>query len=137
PASARRRRAEGMDAYVERTVQLRDPARARTERRRTYSFEIAAVLCVALIAATAWAVLAAGWVNGGGGAVVVGVAAVIEAALLARVRARRIAVVIAAPVLGLAAIVPTTLAALPAIPHQTAGRSVSHYISAPASGLSL
>ena len=73
-------------------------------------------LCVALIAATAWAVLAAGWVHGGGGAIVVAVTSVIEAALLAQARAPRIATAIAAPFLGLAAIVPTTLAAMPAAP---------------------
>ncbi|MFZ0180963.1 MAG: transglutaminaseTgpA domain-containing protein [Candidatus Dormiibacterota bacterium] len=91
---------------------------------------------VALIAATTWAVLAAGWVSGGGGAVVVAVISVSEAALLAQARAPRIAVAIAAPFLGLAAILPTTVLALPAIPRETAGTVVSHYISALVSGLS-
>ncbi len=122
-----------MDAYVDRTVQLRD--RARTASGRSYSFEIAAVLCVALIAATAWAVLAAGWVQGGGGAIVVAVTSVIEAALLAQARAPRIAAAVAAPFLGLAAIVPTTLAAMPAVPGQTAGVIAGHYLSALVSGL--
>jgi transglutaminase-like putative cysteine protease len=124
-----------VDAYVDRTVQLRDRARAQTERRRNYSFEIAVVLCVALIAATAWAVLAAGWVHGGGGAIVVAVTSVIEAALLAQARAPRIAAAIAAPFLGLAAIVPTTLAAMPADPGQTAGAIAAHYLRALFSGL--
>jgi len=124
-----------VDAYIEGTVQLRDRARAQAERRRNYSFEIAAVLCVALIAATAWAVLAAGWVRGGGGAIVVGVTSVIEAALLAQARAPRIAAAIAAPFLGLAAIVPTTLAAMPADTGQTAGAVASHYLRALFSGL--
>jgi transglutaminase-like putative cysteine protease len=97
---------------------------------------VSSLVTVALIATTAWAVLAAGWVNGGGGAVVVAVTSVIEAALLAQARAPRVAFAIAAPFLGLAAIVPTTLAALPAIPRQTAGRIVSHYISALVTGLS-
>ena len=122
-----------MDAYVDRTVQLRD--RARAAPTRNYSFEIAAVLCVALIAATSWAVLAAGWVQGGGGAIVVGVTSVIEAALLAQARAPRIAAAIAAPFLGLAAIVPTTLAAMPTVPGQTAGAIAGHYLRALVSGL--
>ena len=124
-----------MDAYIDRTAQLRDSAHARTAPRRNYSFEIAAVLCVALIAATAWAVLAAGWVRGGGGAIVVGVTSVIEAALLAQARAPRIAAAIAAPFLGLAAIVPTTLAAMPADPGQTAGAIAGHYLRALFTGL--
>ena len=57
------------------------------------------VLCAALMAATAWAVLAGGWVNGGGGAVVVAVTAVIEAALLASARVPRWVVLLLAPVL--------------------------------------
>jgi hypothetical protein len=124
-----------MDAYVDRTISLRDPSKARAASKKNYSFEIAAVLCVALIAATAWAVLAAGWVHGGGGAIVVGVTSVIEAALLAQARAPRIATAIAAPFLGLAAIVPTTLAAMPAAPGQTAADIAGHYLRAIFTGL--
>ncbi len=125
-----------MDAYIDRTIQLREAAAARAAvPRRNYSFEISAVLCVALIAATAWAVLAAGWVHGGGGAIVVAVTSVIEAALLAQARAPRIATAIAAPFLGLAAIVPTTLAAVPAVPGQTLGDVAGHYLRALFPGL--
>ncbi|MFZ0127957.1 MAG: transglutaminaseTgpA domain-containing protein [Candidatus Dormiibacterota bacterium] len=124
-----------MDAYVDRTIQLRESARERAPGRN-YSFEIAAVLCVALIAATAWAVLAANWVHGGGGSIVVAVTAVIEAALLAQARAPRIAAAIAAPFLGLAAIVPTTLAAMPAVPGETVGAIAGHYLQALFTGLS-
>lgn len=113
--NAYRRPADSMDAYVEHTVQLRRPAGRRTDALRSHTFEIAAVLSVALIVATSWAVLAAGWVRGGGGAVVVSVTSVIEAALLAHAHAPRIAAAIAAPFLGLAAIVPTTLAAMPSV----------------------
>ena len=102
---------------------------------RDHSFEIAAVLCVALIAATAWAVLAAGWVHGGGGAIVVAVTSVIEAALLAQARAPRVTTAIAAPFLGLAAIVPTTLAAMPALPGQSVGAIAGRYLSAIFTGL--
>ena len=124
-----------MDAYVDRTIPLHGVAPAPTTRGRNYSFEVAAVACVALIAATAWAVLAAGWVHGGGGAIVVAVTAVIEAALLAQARAPRIATAIAAPFLGLAAIVPTTLAAMPPAAGQTASVIAGRYVSALFTGL--
>jgi transglutaminase-like putative cysteine protease len=120
-----------MDAYVDRTLQLR----ARKRVRRDHSFEITVVLCVALITATAWAVLAAGWVHGGGGAIVVAVTSVIEAALLAQARAPRIAAAIAAPFLGLAAIVPTTLAAMPPASGQSVGAIAQHYLQAIFTGL--
>ena len=124
-----------MDAYVDRTIPLHGVAPAPARRGRNYSFEVAAVACVALIAATAWAVLAAGWVHGGGGAIVVAVTAVIEAALLAQARAPRIATAIAAPFLGLAAIVPTTLAAMPPAAGQTASVILGRYVSALFTGL--
>ncbi len=124
-----------MEAWIDHQVQLRERSRAKTESERNYTFEIGAVLCVALIAATSWAVLAAGWVNGGGGAAVVAVTSVIEAALLAQARAPRIAAAIAAPFLGLAAIVPTTLAAMPPVAGQTVGSIASHYVRALVTGL--
>jgi len=124
-----------MDAYADRTVQLRGVAPAPAARGRDHSFEIAAVACVALIVATAWAVLAAGWVQGGGGAIVVAVTSVIEVALLAQARAPRIAAAVAAPFLGLAAIVPTTLAAMPPAAGQTAAAIAGRYASALFTGL--
>lgn len=124
-----------MEAWVDRSVQLRDRSRPKTEPIKNYTFEIGAALCVALIAATAWAVLAAGWVNGGGGAAVVAVTSVVEAALLAQARAPRIAAAIAAPFLGLAAIIPTTLAAMPPVAGQTVGSIAEHYVRALVTGL--
>lgn len=124
-----------MDAYVDRPIALRGAAPAPASRGRDYSFEISAVACVALITATAWAVLAAGWVQGGGGAIVVAVTSVIEAALLAQARAPRIAAAVAAPFLGLAAIVPTTLAAMPPAAGQTAGAIAGRYVTALFTGL--
>jgi transglutaminase-like putative cysteine protease len=124
-----------VDTWVDQRVAAFEQTRPRPAPVRNYTFEIGAVLCVALIAATAWAVLAAGWVNGGGGAAVVAVTSVVEAALLAQARAPRIVAAIAAPFLGLAAIVPTTLAALPPVAGQTAGAIVSHYARALVTGL--
>ena len=123
-----------MEAWVDRQVQPRDRSRAKPESRN-YTFETGALLCVALMAATSWAVLAAGWVNGGGGAAVVAVTSVIEAALLAQARAPRIAAAIATPLLGLAAIVPTTLAAMPPVAGQTGGLIVGNYLRALFTGL--
>ena len=60
PANARRQPADGMDAYVDRTVQLRESRTNRTVRAGTTASRSPRSLCVALIAATAWAVLAAG-----------------------------------------------------------------------------
>jgi transglutaminase-like putative cysteine protease len=121
-----------MDLYIDRTA----ASQGQAATGRKYSFEIAAALCVALVGATAWAVLAADWVQGGGGAIVVAITSVIEAALLAQARAPRIATAIAAPFLGLAAIVPTTLAAMPAVPGQTVGTIAGHYVRALLTGLS-
>jgi hypothetical protein len=119
-----------MDVYADRR-----PAVPAAAAGRSYSFEIAAALSVALMGATAWAVLAANWAPGAGGAVVVSITSVIEAALLAQARAPRIATAVAAPFLGLAAIVPTTLAAMPAVPGQTAGAIAGHYLRALFTGL--
>ncbi len=124
-----------MESYVD-TVQVRDPARPRPARARAHTFDIATLLCLALIAATGWAVLAADWVQGGGGAIVVATLSVVEAALLTQAHAPRIATALAAPLLALAAIVPTTLAAMPRLPGQTTGVVAGHYIRALFTGLS-
>jgi transglutaminase-like putative cysteine protease len=122
-------------AWPDPSVPFHESARPQPTSLRNYTFEIGAVLCVALIAATSWAVLAAGWVNGGGGAAVVAVTSVIEAALLAQARAPRLVAAAAAPFLGLAAIVPTTLAAMPPVAGQSGGAIVSDYASALVTGL--
>jgi transglutaminase-like putative cysteine protease len=92
-------------------------------------------LCVALMAATSWAVLAAGWVNGGGGAVVVGVTSVLAAAMLARAHSHRIVAVLGAPLLAVLVIVPVTIAAMPSVPHQAFGITAAHYLRAMTTGL--
>ena len=92
-------------------------------------------LCVALMAATSWAVLAAGFVAGGGGALVAGVAAVVTAAILARARIHRIAAVLVSPVLAVVVIVPATIARMPSATHQALGVTASHYVRAMATGL--
>jgi hypothetical protein len=93
------------------------------------------VLCVALMVVTAWAVLAGGWVVGGGGAVVVAVTAVLEAALLARAAVPRLVAVLVVPLLALAAIVPTTLRALPFDGDASLGHTAARYAGALFGGL--
>jgi hypothetical protein len=92
-------------------------------------------LCVALMAATSWAVLAAGWVNGGGGALVAGVAAVLTAAILSRVHIHRIVTLLALPLLAVVVIVPATVEGMPAGSHQAFGIAASHYLRAMTTGL--
>lgn len=95
-----------------------------------------ALACVALMAAVTWAVLAAGWiVHGGGGAVVVAMAAAAEAALLAQARVRRLVAVVLAPLLALAAIIPTTLGAMPYDGNGTLAHTVARYAGALTAGL--
>lgn len=96
---------------------------------------VSAALCAALLGATSWAVLAAGWAQNSGGAVVVAVAATIEAALLARAAVARWVAVLLAPILALAAIVPTTLGAMPFDGNASLGHAVGRYASALVSGL--
>ena len=97
---------------------------------------LAAVGCAALMASVSWAVLAAGWVaHGGGGAVVVAVAAAVEAALLAQANVPRLITVLIAPVLALAAIVPTTLGAMPFDGNTAFAHTAGRYLGAIAGGL--
>ncbi|HWW08941.1 MAG TPA: transglutaminaseTgpA domain-containing protein [Candidatus Acidoferrales bacterium] len=96
---------------------------------------MSAALCAALLGATSWAVLAAGWAQNSGGAVVVAVAATIEAALLARAAVARWVAVLLAPILALAAIIPTTLGAMPFDGNASLGHAVGRYASALTSGL--
>ena len=92
-------------------------------------------LYVALIATTSWAVLAAGFVNGGGGALIAGIAAVLIAATLARAHVHRIVAALGAPLLAAVVIVPLTIARMPAGSHHSLGVSASHYLRAMATGL--
>ena len=97
---------------------------------------VAGAVCAALMAAVSWAVLAAGWVSsGGGGAVVVAMAAAIEAALLAQARVPRLVTILVAPLLALAAIVPTTLGAMPYDGNAAAAHVVGRYAAALFGGL--
>jgi hypothetical protein len=105
-------------------------------RTRVPSAVPLAVAAMLLMVAVSWAVLAAGWVvQGGGGAVVVSLAATAEAALLAQASVARIVTIALAPVLALAAIIPTTLGAMPYDGDGTLGHTVARYIAALTGGL--
>lgn len=114
-------------------MRLRPSENARTP---TGAASIDVCLCVAVIASTAWAVLTSGWVNGGDGAVVVGVAAVLEAALLARAHIPRLLAVLAAPLFGVLTVLAATIASMPSRPRQMFGTIASHFFRAFVTGVS-
>lgn len=105
-------------------------------RSQVPSVAVLQVAALLLMVVVSWAVLAAGWVvQGGGGAVVVALAATAEAALLAHARVARIVTVLLAPLLALAAIVPTTLGAMPYDGDGTLGHTAARYAGALFGGL--
>lgn len=105
-------------------------------RYQVPSIVVLTVAALLLMVVVSWAVLAAGWVvQGGGGAVVVALAATAEAALLAQARVARIVAIVLAPLLALAAIVPTTLGAMPYDGDGTLGHTVARYAGALFGGL--
>jgi Transglutaminase-like superfamily/TgpA N-terminal domain len=87
------------------------------------------------IIATAWTLLATGWVDGAGGALVVALAAVVEAAVLAYARVPRLLVVALIPVLALAAIIPATLSTLPIDGDSSFWHLLARYVGASFNGL--
>lgn len=100
------------------------------------SIVVLTLAALLLMVVVSWAVLAAGWVvQGGGGAVVVALAATAEAALLAQARVARIVTLLLAPLLALAAIVPTTLGAMPFDGDGSVGHTVARYAGALVGGL--
>ena len=105
-------------------------------RYQVPSIVVLSVAALLLMVVVSWAVLAAGWVEqGGGGAVVVALAATAEAALLAQACVPRIVAIVLAPLLALAAIVPTTLGAMPYDGDGTLGHTVARYAGALTGGL--
>ena len=105
-------------------------------RSQVPSIVVLTAAALLLMVVVSWAVLAAGWVvQGGGGAVVVALAATAEAALLAQARVARVVAIVLAPLLALAAIVPTTLGAMPFDGDATLGHTVGRYAGALTGGL--
>jgi transglutaminase-like putative cysteine protease len=93
-------------------------------------------LVAALMAATSWAALAAGWTQGDGNAVAIaGVLAVAAAAILGSIHAHRILAALVTPFVVVVAVVPATLAVLPSVPRETLGAVGLHYLRAMVTGL--
>jgi transglutaminase-like putative cysteine protease len=96
---------------------------------------IVLLLTVAMVAATTWAVMAADWADSTGSVLLTSVVAVVEAALLARSWAGRLAAAAAAPLLGILVIVPLTLAAMPADGGEGLRNVIARYAVALTTGL--
>ncbi|MFN2591823.1 MAG: transglutaminase domain-containing protein [Candidatus Dormibacteria bacterium] len=95
----------------------------------------ATLLAGGVIAATCWAVLAGGWVNGAGGAVAVSLAGLSEAGVVAWRRTPRWAAAAAAPLLLGAALVPLTLGTMPGDGDSSTGHVLVRYADALKGGL--
>jgi hypothetical protein len=90
---------------------------------------------LAMVAATAWSVMSAGWVDGTGAVLVTAVAAVLEATLVARSSAGRLVAVLMLPVVGTLVVVPLTYGSIPGADSITLGDAARQYVDALATGL--
>ncbi|HEX6492512.1 MAG TPA: transglutaminase-like domain-containing protein [Candidatus Dormibacteraeota bacterium] len=95
----------------------------------------AAVLVIALVAATTWAVMVADWVDGTGVTLAAAVVAAAEAVLIARSLVGRAVAAVAAPLLGLIVIVLLTAGSMPADGGAGMRHAVVRYTGALAGGL--
>ncbi len=96
-----------------------------------------AVLLAALgtVAATAWAVMSAGWVDGTGAMLLAAMAAVLEAALVARSSVGRLVALLLLPVVGTLVVVPLTYGSMPGADNIAFGDAVQQYVDALTTGL--
>ncbi|HEY0411159.1 MAG TPA: transglutaminase-like domain-containing protein [Candidatus Dormibacteraeota bacterium] len=94
-----------------------------------------ALLVIALVAATTWAVMVADWVDGTGVTLAAAVVAAAEAVLIARSLVGRVVAGVAAPLLGLIVIVLLTLGSMPADGGAGLEHAVLRYAGALAAGL--
>jgi transglutaminase-like putative cysteine protease len=121
--------ASALDAFPERTASAaRVPGAA-------VSAAVGASLCGLTMLFTAWTLLATGWVDGAGGALVVALAAVVEAAVLAHARVPRSLALALVPVLAMAAIIPATISALPLDGDSSFWHLIGRYVGASFGGL--
>jgi len=96
-----------------------------------------AVLLASLgtVAATAWAVMSAGWVDGTTAMLVTAVAAVLEAALVARSSGGRSVALLLLPVVGALVVVPLTYGSMPNADTLSLGGVAQQYVNALTTGL--
>ncbi len=93
------------------------------------------LLAALLLAATGWAVLAGGWTDSAPGVLLVGLAGVLEGAVLARLRVPRLLALLAAPVLLFVSLLPTNAGSRPLGAVTGFGHLVAQYAGAAFSGL--
>lgn len=96
---------------------------------------VVALATLGMVAATAWAVMSGAWVDGTGAMLVCGVAAVLEATLVARSSAGRIVALLMLPVVGALVVVPLTYGSIPGSSSISLGDAVHQYLDAFATGL--
>jgi len=96
---------------------------------------VVAAATLGMVAATAWAVMSAGWVDGTGAVLVCALAAVLEATLVARSSAGRLVAVLMLPVVGALVVVPLTYGSIPGSQTITLGEAARQYLDAFATGL--
>ena len=94
-----------------------------------------AAAALGMVAATAWAVMSAAWVDGTAAMLITGVAAVLEAALVARSSVGRLIALLLLPVVGALVVVPLTYGSMPGADNITLGNAVQQYVDALTTGL--
>ena len=93
------------------------------------------VVTLLTVMATVWAVMSAGWVDGTGAALVTAVAAVLEAALVARSSVGRLVALLLLPIVGALVVVPLTYGSMPNAETATLGDAARRYLDALTTGL--
>jgi transglutaminase-like putative cysteine protease len=102
---------------------------------RAGSTTVVAVAALATVAATAWAVMSAAWVDGTGAVLLTAVAGVLEASLVARSSVGRVIAVLLLPLVGTAVVVPLTYGSMPGADSTTLGEAARQYLDALTTGL--
>src|SRR5258708_7045522 len=96
---------------------------------------VVSIATLGMVAASAWAVMSAGWVDGTGAALVAAVAAVLEATLVARWSVGRLIALLMLPVVGALVVVPLTYGSLPGADGLTLSEAAEQYVNALTTGL--
>src|SRR5260370_4470932 len=100
---------------------LRPRAGAGAVMPRLSNTTVVGLATLGMVAATAWAVMSAAWVDGTGAMLVCAVAAVLEATLVARSSAGRVVALLMLPIVGALVVVPLTYGSIPGSDSISAG----------------